>query len=219
MIMKKIKSLGRSLFYLLNDLLSLLSKFSSSIIFSWLPVLFCLAIILAKCGVIPKTTLPISVGSSPLILSKEGLTTKDRDSINAFNSSMYGLINEGKGDSQAALDEYNRAIELQPENDVHYSNRGMFFAKMGDAQRALSDYNTAIKINPNNSITYDNRGVLKAQIGDLNGAFADYNQAIEIDPKYPASYRNRARIYLSRGDKQKAMNDSQKAQMLKEQGF
>jgi tetratricopeptide (TPR) repeat protein len=133
----------------------------------------------------------------------------ERSRIPIFNT-ISGIKEEALGNKDSALVFYNKAIELEPNNDVHYSNRGMFFAENGDKKRAFDDYNAAIKLNPKNPITYDNRGFLKAQTGDTEGAISDYSQAIVIDPNFLASYSNRAKLYLSMGDKEKAISDLQK---------
>jgi tetratricopeptide (TPR) repeat protein len=127
-----------------------------------------------------------------------------------FVQNILALKQEAEGDKDGALASYNKAIELEPNNDVHYSNRGMFFANSGDSVRALSDYNKAIQINPKNPVTYDNRGFLKAQIGDTQGALSDYSQAIRIDKGFSPSYNNRAKLYESMGDKKNAINDLKK---------
>ena len=179
---------------------------------SWLLTLSGLAVILVKCGTIPSIRVPVTE-SSYINISKEEteVGNKDRDRLNdASAANSIGVLKEFQGDDKSALADYDRAINLDPKNDVHYSNRGMFFANSGNTQRALSDYDTAIKINPNNPITYDNRGFLKARIGDSQGALSDYTQAIKIDLNFDPSYNNRAKLYESIGDNKNAINDLKK---------
>jgi tetratricopeptide (TPR) repeat protein len=184
-------------------------KFLSSILSLSLTI-FGLAIILVKCGAIPTISIPFQ-NSSYIIISKERLfISQKRDGSDTFTSNVSGIVEEAKGNKDSALNSYNEAIKLDPNNDVHYSNRGMFFANSGDTKRAFSDYNLAIKNNPKNPITYDNRGFLKAQVGDKKGALSDYNQAIKIDPDFLASYINRSKVYEDIGDKEKAINDLRK---------
>ena len=47
-----------------------------------------------------------------------------------------------------ALADFNRAIELDPNNAVFYLNRGAVYQRKKDADRALADYNHAIELNP-----------------------------------------------------------------------
>jgi tetratricopeptide (TPR) repeat protein len=141
-----------------------------------------------------------------LTLGNCGLSSSKDPSVH----NILALKQEAEGDKDGALAYYNKAIELEPNDDVLYSNRGMFFANSGDIERALSDYNKAIEINSKNPVTYDNRGFLKAQTGDTQGALSDYSQAIRIDKNFHPSYNNRAKLYESVGDKKNAINDLKK---------
>ena len=184
----------------------------------------CIAITLTKCGATPTISIPIP-DSSYLIISKDRVFVSKKSnssdnssiSIKSMGSTIEGIANQAAGNKKDALDASDRAVKLEPNNDVHYSNRGMFFSESGDRQAAMADYNTAIKLNPNNSITYDNRGILKAQNGDAKGALSDYNLAIALDPMYAASYANRSQIYTSKGDTQKAIADLKKAAAIYKQ--
>jgi tetratricopeptide (TPR) repeat protein len=184
----------------------------------------CVAITLTRCGLTPTLSIPIP-DSSYLIISKEQLfISKKLDGsdhpnivVEGIVNTMKGLENESLGNKKDTLDAYNQAIKSEPNNDVYYSNRGMFFVESGDDQAGLNDYNTAIKLNPRNSITYDNRGLLKMKIGDIKGALSDYNLAIKFDPNYAASYANRSQIHISNGDIHKATNDLKKAAAIYKQ--
>ncbi|MFM7461536.1 MAG: tetratricopeptide repeat protein, partial [Burkholderiales bacterium] len=92
------------------------------------------------------------------------------------------------GDKTAAIQDYNKAIQLNPQYAVAYNNRGTAKADLGDKTGAIQDYTKAIEINPQYAKAYYNRGNVKAVIKDKMGAYADLEKA--------------ERLYLEQGDKE-----------------
>jgi tetratricopeptide (TPR) repeat protein len=122
-----------------------------------------------------------------------------------------------QGDYQGALNDYNRAIQINPRNANAYYNRGLLKAtKFQDPQGALADYNRAIKIKPGYDAAYNNRGNLKVeQIKDYPGALADYNQAIKLKPRNADAYYNRGVLkYTLLTDRTGGIADMQQAVKL-----
>jgi serine/threonine protein kinase len=97
------------------------------------------------------------------------------------------------GDYRGALAEYDRAIELKPEDSNLYNNRGLLkHEKLEDYPGALADYDQAIKFDDNSAIAYENRGFLKHQkLDDPQGALADYDRSIKIDDNSAIAHNNR----------------------------
>ena len=47
-----------------------------------------------------------------------------------------------------ALGDYDKAIELKPNDEGYFYNRALLFLNMGDVDAALEDYNSALAVNP-----------------------------------------------------------------------
>ena len=62
------------------------------------------------------------------------------------------------GNLRQAIEDYDRAIEINPENAGAYYNRGVAYGKLGDHRQAIEDYDRAIEINPEYAEAYNNRG-------------------------------------------------------------
>ncbi len=85
-----------------------------------------------------------------------------------FSALAKAFANYQQGD--AALADYNRALELDPRLTVALNNRAGIRHDRGDLRGALNDYNRAIEIDPRLALLYGNRGVTRKALGDLKGA-------------------------------------------------
>jgi len=93
-----------------------------------------------------------------------------------------------RGDVQAALKYFDKAILLSPNYDLLYYNRGSVKYGLKDYQGAVIDYDAALKINPHHVQSYHNRGYAKVQLKDYQGALADFEAAVNINPNSPNTY-------------------------------
>lgn len=113
---------------------------------------------------------------------------------------------------ERALTDFNRALQLQPDNAATHSQRALTYVRMRDFDRALADYNRAIELSPQSAGFYNDRGVAYMDLKDFARAVADFDRAIEINPRYPLSYNNRARsVVLGQGDHARAIADLDRA--------
>jgi len=118
-------------------------------------------------------------------------------------------VKEGRND--LALEDVNKAIELDPKNTWAYSKRssvylglaatGMYFGgtnmsvepRMCDL--ALADCSKAIDLEPTNADFYEKRGTILAFAGKYELGLADHTKAIACDPSNPWRYMQRAHFY------------------------
>jgi len=129
-----------------------------------------------------------------------------------FNSRARLYFNFNQRDSLLkALDNYNKAIELRPDDAEYRTNRGAVYAKLGDAQNCILNLNEAEKIDPTFANIYLNRSVIYNQMGDLQRALADIDKYIALKPHYPDMWYEKGRIHNSISEPQKALNACNKA--------
>ncbi len=95
----------------------------------------------------------------------------------------------------------NLIIEIDPNNFVAYSLRGLCNRKLEYYKESLSDYNKSIKLKPA-PMNYEGRGITKSALKDYRGAISDYTIAIE-----GASPSVQYIIYHNRGDAKRLLND------------
>jgi tetratricopeptide (TPR) repeat protein len=86
------------------------------------------------------------------------------------------------GDFQAAREDYDRAIEIDPLNADLYTMRGVAKRRLNDISGALIDFNRAVQISPKTVKFYALRGDFKAkETADKSGAISDLKMALSIE--------------------------------------
>ena len=78
-----------------------------------------------------------------------------------FRGSMYNAAPWIPKNNLLALDDLNKAIELDKENKDYFIKRGEIKLELNKNESAMEDFNKAIKINPDSVKAYSNGGNLK----------------------------------------------------------
>ena len=105
-----------------------------------------------------------------------------------------------------AIDDFSKAIELDPGRAVVYNNRAVCYGSINDRDNALRDYDRSLKIELD-PVILNNRGVLFAQMRKYEAALNDYGKAIELKPDYISPYFNRAKVYEALNKTDEAKKD------------
>ena len=100
-----------------------------------------------------------------------------------------------RDDYRAALDDFNQALRLDPQNASAHFNRGLAYGRLEQYQAALDDYTEAIRINPEYASAYSNRGFIYAKLQNYQAALDDCTRAIQLDPGEAEAYSNRGLAY------------------------
>ena len=85
-------------------------------------------------------------------------------------------------DLKGAMDDFDKAIELNKDNHEIFDFRGDLWVKMGNDERALSDYEHATRLKPTYAASYFSRGEIYRKRGDKTKAIAEYKKAIAQPP-------------------------------------
>lgn len=104
-----------------------------------------------------------------------------------------------------AVEMYSRAIDLDPDNAVYYSNRSAAYLAMGDARgKALRDAEKCIELKPEWWKGYSRKGAAEHALQRFDAARATYNQGLKLDPDN-ASLLEAAEDAYSAGQKHSQM--------------
>ena len=107
-----------------------------------------------------------------------GVTVSDYD-----HAVLDGVSNLNLNKPEKALQDFNRAIEIDPTQAKGFVGRANTLNTLGRYEEALKDYDIAIGIDPKIANAYVNRGSVYSQLEQYEEAIADYEKGLELDPK------------------------------------
>jgi len=122
-----------------------------------------------------------------------------------------GILKKNSNDLEGAIEDYNRALKIDPNYSLAYVNRGNANRRLGKYKESIADFDKAIQLKPENSMAYSNRGIAKANIGKSEEAKKDFDKAIELKPDYGDAYSNRGGILISMKRYEDAIKDLNKS--------
>ena len=114
------------------------------------------------------------------------------------------FYNRGKelfqaGESQQALESFNKAIELKPDYFEAYTNCGVLLSGAGQFDKAIESFNEAIRLKPDLAVAYSNRGNALVESGKTEEALASYDKAVQLKPDYANALYNRGNVQRDLG--------------------
>ena len=108
-----------------------------------------------------------------------------------------GKAEYNRGNYDAAIYLFNKAVDLNPDNEYLYNDLGLCYVALGEQDTAISEYSKAIELNSDCVEAYYNRGL--AYFGQGRSAapdaISDFTKAIELEPDNVDAYYNRGLTY------------------------
>ncbi len=105
-------------------------------------------------------------------------------------------------DIEDAINDLNKAIELNPNDANAHLLRGKAKLGLNQYKNAIDDFSKAIELRPNYGRAYSQRGLVRIGLKQYKNAIDDYSKAIELNP-------NDANAYFHRGFAKKGLKDYQ----------
>lgn len=110
-----------------------------------------------------------------------------------------GVRLEADGNLQAAAEEHERAVEIDPRYVQARVNLITLYGKLGQAEKAAEHYRAAVAIDPDVAESHYNYGVLLAGQQKYAEAAAAFRRALEINPYYAEAHGNYAYLLMVEG--------------------
>jgi tetratricopeptide (TPR) repeat protein len=98
-----------------------------------------------------------------------------------------GVELKQKGDLDAAIADYDRAIVLHPGDLFAYNNRANARREKGNLDGAIADYTVAISLDANYAAAFTNRARIHEMRNEMQRPRADYAAALKTSDKYDNS--------------------------------
>jgi len=168
-------------------------------------IIFAAAACLAACGfVAPAAASIVVLGNSDARLCYEAadrpafptaLDVRRCDDALQLNSlSAYekvathvnrGILRLRRGAADLAIADFDRAIELDPNQPEAYLNKGAALLRRENAGEAMGLFTIALERNTSRpALAHYGRAIANESLGNLSAAYRDYSAASRIDPNW-----------------------------------
>jgi Flp pilus assembly protein TadD len=134
---------------------------------------------------------------------------KNPDCWLAHNNLGVALVDKGRFDE--AIENYYKAIQIDPNSADTLNNLGFALAAKGRFDEAIENYRKAIQIKPNSAITLDNLGMALVDKGRFDEAIENFHKAIQIDPNPADALNNLGFALAATGRFDEAIENYRKA--------
>jgi len=122
---------------------------------------------------------------------------------NDYNNS--GLLKSYLKDFSEGLKDYEKSLELNPDNSLAINNRGYTYNLMKEYEKAIVDFDKAIELEPDHAYPYNNRGLAKIKLGRTEEGLKDIDKSMSLDKDNAYAHMNLGVYYFDIGDYAKAL--------------
>jgi Flp pilus assembly protein TadD len=157
-----------------------------------------IAILVVLSGILANKTLKqIAIWQDSMTLwSYEIKLFPDRTPKAHFN---LGNAYSKKDMTDKAIDEYIRALRINPDIAVVHNNLGNAYNDLGRTDEAVREYREAIRLESDHAVAHYNLGVVYYNQGRIDEAIEEYKIAIRLKPDYVDAYNNLGAVYYNEG--------------------
>jgi tetratricopeptide (TPR) repeat protein len=123
---------------------------------------------------------------------------------NAITTTCLGIALYHEGDFDAALDQYRKAIALEPNFASAHYNLGRLYEERKEDDLALAAYRHVLLLDSTSFAANTNLGNILLRRGEPGAAIGHYERAIREQPSYPYPYYNIGVAWERKGDRARA---------------
>jgi Tfp pilus assembly protein PilF len=120
-------------------------------------------------------------------------------------------VQVARGRYEAAVEEYRRALEVQPYDATVHNKLGICYQRLKDDATARREYERALELDPGYGEVWNNIGTLEQSRNRFKAAVRAYKKAIEVKPALANSWKNLGSAYLALGQTEQAFEAYQEA--------
>ncbi len=122
---------------------------------------------------------------------------------------------EGAEKEATALEYYDRALAINPDDALTLVNKGSLLGELGKKEEALELYKQAINNDPNYYRAYYAQGLEFSEMNRYEESISAYAQAIEVKPDFVAAWLGKGNQLANLGRYEEALSAYQEAIRLK----
>jgi tetratricopeptide (TPR) repeat protein len=153
---------------------------------------------------------------------KEKIASNDKQNEKSYsdNREAVALYTKGvdeaqKGNYKKAVENYEKAVEIDPEFAFAWDNMGLAFRKLEDYDKALAAYNKSLEIDPYGLMPLQNIAIVYRYKKEYDKAIEAYERLAAIDKTNPEVYFGIGQIHTAfLNDHEKGLDNMCKAYNL-----
>ena len=112
----------------------------------------------------------------------EKLLKKSKGDPFLFWLKGYVLLYDGANDLEEAIDSFNKAIAIDPDNSFAWEFKAIALRSLGRYEEAIECYDKSMELDPLDYSAIYSRAVLLERLGKLEEALDYYSLATKIEP-------------------------------------
>lgn len=114
---------------------------------------------------------------------------------------------DDKKDLAAAMSDFNKALEINPQLFDSYKYRGGLYGVTKQYEKSVADLSKYLEQFPNDAEQHYNRGLSLLNLNRAQEAITDFNKTLEINPDFSRAYRARGNAYNQIGQADRGAAD------------
>ncbi len=126
-----------------------------------------------------------------------------------------GRIEDGTGQHDAAVKEFQAALSLEPANEEAAIELARAYENQGKVAEAEATFQQAVQSHPNSRNSYNEVGRFYQRRNEYDKALQMYAKVIQIAPEWYGTYVNIGAIYAEMGQYEKAIGPLKKSVALR----
>ena len=126
-----------------------------------------------------------------------------------------GVCNHSCQNYKVAIEDFQRAVELNPSYAEAYYNLGVSYGELSEIESAKESYKNALRINSNYPTAQNNLGQILLTQGEFDASIENFEWAIALKPDFAEAYNNLGNAFLGIEDLDNAIKSFKKAITLK----
>jgi len=116
-----------------------------------------------------------------------------------------------EGDFTAAVAQFDRSLELRPDDLSTLNRRGLTLYNMGLYEAALGDFSCSLELQPSDPDTWHRRGITCLGLARYGEALGDLAHSLELRPDHPDTLNNRGVALLFMQKYEEALDNFNRA--------
>jgi tetratricopeptide (TPR) repeat protein len=178
--------------------------------YTYVPIIgMWIALVWGICDLVPASPVRnqwFAIGAGFALLGCAGLTARQilfwRDSESLFRRAVsvtsrnylaynnLGFYLAGRGQDKEALENYRKALEINPVYDDALNNIGYALAGQKKPAEAIPYYEAALRIRPNHVEVHNNLGNALSETGQIPAAIEQYRFVLHEEPDHADAHNN-----------------------------